>query len=124
MSDPRNAADSPPKDAGIQEGDINDPDAQNAEQDDEGSQAQTVAEDGLSRGDRARDGEESEHGGRSNPAQITPDDAQDLVDHMTDMERSGRIDMGAFAGEDNMDDEDGSVPDYGGEKLPEDDGEG
>ena len=112
MSDQRK-----PTDVETKGPDINDPDAQNSEQDDEGSQAQTVAEEALLRGDRARAGGETEHGGRSNPAQVTPDDAQDLVDHMTDMERSGRIDMGAFTGEDNMDDEDGSVPDYGGEKL-------
>ena len=35
------------------------------------------------------------------------DSTQDLVDHMRDMERSGRIDMGAYRGEDNMDDDDG-----------------
>jgi hypothetical protein len=43
---------------------------------------------------------------------------------MNQMDSSGRIDMGAFDGEDDMDDEDGSVPDYGGERLPEDGGEG
>ena len=32
------------------------------------------------------------------------DSTQDLVDHMRDRERSGRIDMGAYRGEDNMDD--------------------
>jgi len=90
--------------------DYNDPDAQNAEQDDEGSQAQDVAADALARGDRPREGAGSEHGGHTNPAQIIPDDVQDLVDHMEDMDRSGRIDMGAFDGEDNMDDEDGSIP--------------
>jgi hypothetical protein len=116
MSDQRKPTDVETKGA-----DINDLDAQNAEQDDAESQAQTVAEDALF---RDRQGEDTEHGGRSNPAQVTPDDVQDLVDHMTDMDRSGRIDMDAFAGEDNMDDEDGSVPDYGGEKLPDDGGEG
>src|SRR6478609_8611912 len=93
-----------PTDGETRAADFNDPDAQNAEQDDAESQAQTVAEDALF---RDRQGEDSEHGGRSNPAQVTPDDAQDLVDHMKDMERSGRIDMDAFPGEDNMDDEDG-----------------
>ena len=90
--------------------DFNDPDAQNAEQDDEGSQAQDVAADALARGNGPREGSGSEHGGHTNPAQIIPDDVQDLVDHMEDMDRSGRIDMGAFDGEDNMDDEDGSIP--------------
>ncbi len=91
--------------------DINDPDAQNAEQDDEASQAQDVAEDALEEGYRPREGEgETEHGGRTNPAQIIPDDTQDLVDIMKHMDTSGEIDMDAFEGEDNMDDEDGSIP--------------
>ena len=34
------------------------------------------------------------------------DSTQDLVDHMRDMESSGRIDMDAFRGEPNHDDED------------------
>ena len=48
---------------------------------------------------------ESRHGGPSNPAQIDPDDAQDVVDHMNQMDRSGRIDMDAYRGERNDDDE-------------------
>ncbi len=78
----------------------------NREQDDEDAQAQTVADDairGRNYGHVAM--EASEHGGRSNPAQIVPDDGQDVVDHMQQMERSGRIDMGAFRGERNDDDE-------------------
>ena len=90
--------------------DINDPDAQNAEQEEVGTQAQDVADDALRHPYRAREGGGSSHGGKSNPAQVTPDDTQDLVDRMTDMDRSGRIDMGAFDGEDAMDDEDGSIP--------------
>lgn len=90
--------------------DFNDPDAENAEQDERGTQAQDIAAEALARGDRPRGSEGSVHGGHSNPAQIIPDDVQDLVDHMEDMDRSGRIDMDAFAGEDNMDDEDGSIP--------------
>jgi hypothetical protein len=88
-----------------------DTDRDNAEQDETGSQAQDVAQDALRR--PYRDDGETEHGGKTNPAQIIPDDAQDLVDHMTDMERSGRIDMDAFDGEESMDDEDGSVPETG-----------
>ena len=37
------------------------------------------------------------------------DDVQDLVDHMHDMEASGRIDMDAYRGERNDDDEEGSL---------------
>lgn len=76
------------------------------EQEDEDVQAQTVADDAI-RG-RANDQlamEDSDHGGTTNPAQIIPDDAQDVVDHMQQMERSGRIDMGAFDGERSDDDE-------------------
>ena len=99
------------EDAG-REPDINDPDVQNAEQDDEASQAQEVADEALKRGYRPHEGEGgSTHGGKTNPAQIIPDDAQDLVDVMEHMDSSGEIDMDAFEGEDNMDDEDGSIPD-------------
>jgi hypothetical protein len=91
--------------------DINDPDVQNAEQDEEGTQAQDVADDALREAWRPRESNgESRHGGKTNPAQIIPDDVQDVVDHMTDMDRSGRIDMDAFDGEEGMDDEDGSIP--------------
>ncbi len=89
--------------------DYNDPDAQNSEQDEQGSQAQDVANDALRRGTDLS--EESERGGRSNPAQIIPDDTPDLVEKMNEMDRSGRIDMDAFEGEEMMDDEDGSLPD-------------
>jgi len=99
--------------------DIDDPDPDpmtredNSEQDDEGSQAQDVAADALGQPYPTRENVETEHGGRSDPTQLIPDDVQDVVDHMTDMDRSGRIDMDAFDGEDNMDDEDGSVPETG-----------
>lgn len=77
----------------------------NQEQADEASQAQTVADE--ARGRHAGDpSEDSEHGGTSNPAQITPDDAPDLVDTMNQMVSSGQINMAAFAGEPNHDDED------------------
>jgi hypothetical protein len=78
----------------------------NTEQDDEDAQAQTVADDAI-RGlaNDPESGENSEHGGTTNPAQIIPDDQQDVVDHMQQMERSGQIDMGAYRGERNDDDE-------------------
>lgn len=80
------------------------PEAYNAEQDDEGAQAQTVADDAQNKS-AFFEGGESEHGGKTNPAQIDADDEQDVVDHMEQMERSGRIDMGAYRGERNDDDE-------------------
>ncbi|MCW2382144.1 hypothetical protein M2336_003005 [Sphingobium sp. B1D7B] len=88
--------------------DFNDPDKDNAEQDESGTQAQDVAADAQAnpyRGDS-----ETEHGGKPNPAQVMPIDAPDLVDTMNQMDRSGLIDMGAYEGEENMDDEDGSIP--------------
>ncbi|MEY3622928.1 MAG: hypothetical protein RLZZ407_487 [Pseudomonadota bacterium] len=73
----------------------------NSEQDDESAQAQTVSDDAI----RNNPNGESEHGGTTNPAQIYPDDAQDVVDHMHQMERSGQIDMDAYRGERSDDDE-------------------
>ncbi|KKW92411.1 MULTISPECIES: hypothetical protein [Sphingobium] len=84
-----------------------DMDEENSEQADAGSQAQDVAEDARLRStDRAED---SERGGRPNPAQIIPDDTPDLVEKMEEMNRSGRIDTDAFAGEPQMDDEEDSL---------------
>lgn len=78
------------------------PENDNSEQDDPG-QAQDVAEDALVRGTDLS--EDSEHGGRPNPAQIIPDDVPDTVDLMERMVRSGHIDNDAFAGEPEHDDE-------------------
>ncbi len=75
----------------------------NSEQAEAGTQAQDVAEDARNRGTET--GGDTERGGRANPAQILPDDTPDLVETMNAMERSGRIDMDAYAGEPQMDDE-------------------
>ncbi|MDR6832703.1 MULTISPECIES: hypothetical protein [unclassified Sphingopyxis] len=77
------------------------PEATNREQDDEDAQAQTVAaaarhERPLADSTKVGSGEAS-------------DDVQDLVDHMNQMERSGRIDMDAYRGERSDDDEDGEL---------------
>ncbi|MDX3901675.1 MAG: hypothetical protein QHC40_14375 [Sphingobium sp.] len=82
-------------------------DEENAEQDDSGAQANDVADDARLRGTDLS--EDSERGGRPNPAQIIPDDTPDLVDKMNEMNRSGHIDNGAFAGEPMMDDEESSL---------------
>jgi len=73
------------------------PEAHNDEQDDESSQAQTVAEEARGKGLQRPTGtrKPSDSGGGSE---------QDVVDHMHDMESSGRIDMGAYRGEPNHDD--------------------
>lgn len=70
------------------------PETHNDEQDDERSQAQTVADQaqGLRKGDP------------TSSVKHDTTETPDLVDHMRDMESSGRIDMGAYRGEPNLDD--------------------
>ena len=91
------------------------PDApDNSEQDDEPAQAQTVSGEALDReGAGQMGGEDSEHGGTTNPAQIQPDDTQDVVDHMEQMASSGQIDMDAYRGERSDDDESGMLGEGG-----------
>lgn len=93
------------------------PETHNAEQDDELAQAQTLADEARSiAGAGYASPTESI---KRNGANLEEDSTQDLVDHMRDMERSGRIDMGAYAGEENMDDEEDT---YGeASRLDEDD---
>ncbi|HEY7806577.1 MAG TPA: hypothetical protein VIC34_05200 [Croceibacterium sp.] len=76
------------------------PETHNDEQDDEQSQAQEIANEAIS-------------GSRFEPSPLDSikvggglddDSTQDLIDHMRDMEQSGRIDMDAYAGEENLDD--------------------
>src|SRR3546814_3766415 len=73
------------------------PEARNREQDDEDAQAQSVAEAARSEA-RLEDSDKPKSGD-------VADDAQDLVDHMRQMERSGRIDMDAYRGERSDEDE-------------------
>lgn len=75
------------------------PETHNDEQDDERSQAQTVSTD--ARNEERRSPTEGRKAGDSG---LMDDSTQDTVDHMRDMESSGRIDMGAYRGEPNMDD--------------------
>lgn len=91
------------------------PELHNAEQDDEPEQSQTVADEAL-RG-AARRASPLDSVKPDDEGDLTDDSTQDLVDHMRDMEQSGRIDMGAFAGEPNMDDNE----DKYGEENREDD---
>jgi len=77
------------------------PETRNREQQDEEAQAQSVAE--AARRDRPlADSDKANVEGEG-------DDVQDLVDHMHQMERSGRIDMDAYRGERSDDDEDGEL---------------
>lgn len=76
------------------------PETHNDEQDDHLDQAQEVAEEARNKDDTWSPlDSEKVHGG------IDEEDApQDLIDRMRDMGQSGRIDMNAYAGEPNMDD--------------------
>jgi len=78
------------------------PELHNAEQEDELEQAQTVANEA-----RYKDAEASPlDSAKPDDEDLDDDSTQDLIDKMRDMEQSGHIDMGAYAGEPNMDDED------------------
>ena len=85
------------------------PEPDNAEQDDELEQAQTVADEALRGGARAASPLDSRKHGA--PGELMDDSSQDLIDKMRDMEQSGRIDMGAYRGEPNHDDEDDTYGD-------------
>jgi len=88
------------------------PELHNEEQDDHLSQAQEVAEEALNRAGEASPLDSVKVNGG-----IDDQSEQDVIDHMRDMEQSGRIDMGAFAGEPNFDDNE----DKYGEDSKEDD---
>ena len=81
------------------------PENENSEQVDSYSQAQTVTEQAK---DRATSilGTNSEHVESS----MNAPDAQDLVDHMKQMDNGNTVDMSAYAGEPNHDD---NVDKYG-----------
>jgi hypothetical protein len=81
------------------------PETVNREQEDEEAQAQSVAE--AARRER-RLGDSTKA-----PSRGEGDDVQDLVDHMRQMERSGKIDMDAYRGERSDDDEDGELGEGG-----------
>ncbi len=82
------------------------PENANDEQSEEEAQAQNVTDDAIDRATSAFGLDETEkaEGG------IDDDSTQDLVDHMKQMESSGTIDMSAYAGEPNHDD---NVDKYG-----------
>ena len=84
------------------------PETHNDEQDDHRSQAQEVADQARSLTSETHSPTESAKG--PNSSGLMGDSTQDTVDHMRDMESSGRVDMGAYRGEDNHDD---NVDKYG-----------
>ena len=91
----------------------------NREQDDAGTQAQDVAEDARREDSRTSSPLESTKPG-SRDYDPAPGSTGDLIDEMNRMEGEGRIDMSAFAGEPNHDDEPET---YGGETTDDDDAE-
>ncbi len=95
------------------------PEAHNDEQDPVGQQAQDVAEDAMRESSHTTSPLESTKPDASD-YDVAPDSTGDLVDEMRRMEGEGRIDMSAFAGEPNHDDE----PDtYGGVTTDDNDEE-
>jgi hypothetical protein len=79
------------------------PEVNGEEQKEEGTQAQTIADEALDRATSVFGLEDSEKVSTGDDS----DDVQDLVDHMNQMESSGRIDMDAYRGERNDDEEEG-----------------
>lgn len=87
------------------------PETVNAEQEDDGAQAQTVADEAL---DRATSVLGEQDLGERVPGQADePGSTPDVVDHMKQMVSSGIIDMGAFRGERSDDDEEGMLGEAG-----------
>ena len=78
------------------------PEMHNDEQDDHRNQAQEVARE--AQGVTGQSPSPTESGKGPNKTDLMNDSTQDTVDHMRDMESSGRIDMDAYTGEPNMDD--------------------
>ena len=93
------------------------PETHNDEQDDHRSQAQEVSE----QAQRPETESPTESRKSDNSSGLMDDSTQDVVDRMRDMESSGRIDMDAYRGEPNMDDnEDKYGPDSKEDDLPSD----
>lgn len=84
------------------------PEAVNLEQEDEGSQAQTLAEEALAAHRRkVRSDAAGQHSVK--PSGGDGGDMPDLVDHIEQMESSGQIDNSAYRGERNDDDDEDSL---------------
>lgn len=86
-----------------------DPSATNLSQRDDAQAQKVAAEAQQPTRAKREDVAASDRGGKTDPAQIIPDDSPDTVDHMKRMADSGRIDNAAFAGERNDDDEESDL---------------
>lgn len=78
------------------------PETHNDEQDDHRAQAQHVAE--QAQAVTAQTASPTESAKVTETIAVQGASERDMIDHMRDMESSGRIDMSAFAGEPNHDD--------------------
>lgn len=87
------------------------PEAVNNEQEDGETQAQTVADEALSRATSVLG--EQDLGDRVPGQGDEPGSTPDVVDHMKQMVSSGIIDMGAYRGERSDDDEEGMYGEAG-----------
>ncbi|WBY16810.1 hypothetical protein PF049_01175 [Erythrobacteraceae bacterium WH01K] len=90
------------------------PENHNDEQDDHRNQAQKVAREAQQT--TRETGSPTESTKSDNSSGLMGDSTQDTVDHMRDMESSGRIDMDAYKGEPNHDD---NVDKYGKAVKPD-----
>ncbi len=88
------------------------PEAHNQSQDDAGEQSQTLADEARARGSYFGEGE-SEKPEYDSVSDTDDDSTPDLVDTMNQMVSSGHIDMGAFRGERNDDDEEDGLGEQG-----------
>ena len=88
------------------------PEAHNQSQDDAGEQAQTIADESLGRSSDFDFGD-SEKPEYDSISDSDGDSTPDLVDTMNQMVSSGHIDMGAFRGERNDDDEEDGLGEQG-----------
>lgn len=97
------------------------PETHDSEQDGEDEQAQSVAEESGYKDAEASPLDSVKPANAGSYGQVMDDATQDLIDRMRDMEQSGRIDMGAYRGEPNMDDdEDKYGPENKEDNLPGD----
>lgn len=90
------------------------PETHNDEQDDHRNQAQEVTEDARETATKTASPTESTRS--DNKSGLMGDSTQDTVDHMRDMESSGRVDMDAYKGEPTHDD---NVDKFGKDKKPD-----
>jgi hypothetical protein len=81
------------------------PETVNSSEEDEDAQGQSVAADAAHLDESPYGLEDTVKVSTGDPG----DDVEDLVDHMRSMVRSGRIDMDAYRGERNDDDEEGTL---------------